>query len=327
MEEKLLLIAPVFGEYHKVINNTLRCSSKYSKVCFIPEAPLYNLGIFATVSKIIPFFKTLLIRLHNRVIFYTAKIIGADTLFIIRGEFVDSHMLKQLRRGLPNLKIITYQWDSIKNNPNAEKLLAVSDKAYSFDVVDTLNYPMKYLPLFYCWKECGFESIKKKTSVKPVDFFFVGGYRTSRVEILRTFKEYCEKNGFTYYIKSFERFGSYVKNRKKLNMDINDISFRQLSYKDYYFHLLASRFVIDIQSPTQTGMTMRTSEALSLQKKLITTNQFIKQTSLYTDDMVYVLRDKSDIETVEFKHFLEKENHKVNDVLSLTEWLKQVGVL
>lgn len=327
MKNKMVIIAPVFGEYHRIITRTLCKSGVFKKVYFIPEAPLYNLGLFAFISRLLPFLRAPLIKFHNRLILWTITTRKTDLLFIIRGEFIDSSMLEQAKKIRPNIQIITYQWDSIKNNPNAERLIKVSDSAYSFDPIDTTNYPMKYVPLFYCWEECGYNYPELDHNKKPIDFFFVGGYRTSRVEILRAFKRFCEKKGYSYYIKSFERIGSYVKNRKRLNMDIDDVSFKQLSYKSYYHHLLASKYVIDIQSPTQTGLTMRTMEALSLQKKIITTNKYIKQTPLYSESMVFVLNSKNDIDSLDFEHFLKKKVHKVDAVLSLSSWLKQIGVL
>jgi len=225
------------------------------------------------------------------------------------------------------MRIISYQWDSIKNNPNAKSLIGVSDLSYTFDFNDSENYRMNYLPLFYCWNEFGYQSLGGNKASNRVDFFFVGGYRTSRVSILRAFEEFCVKYGFTYYFKSFERIGSYLLNRKKLNMKKKDISFSQLSYKDYFYRLDASSYVIDIQSPTQTGLTMRTMEALSLQKKLITTNGFIKKTPLYSDSMVYILNDINDINTPEFRLFLGSKNQKIDALLSLTNWLKKLDIL
>ena len=42
-----------------------------------------------------------------------------------------------------------YQWDSIKNNPNALSISEEFDEVSTFDVEDSKKYGWKYRPLFY----------------------------------------------------------------------------------------------------------------------------------------------------------------------------------
>lgn len=52
--------------------------------------------------------------------------------------------------------------------------------------------------------------------------------------------------------------------------------------------------MIDIQHPKQVGLTMRTIEMLGLRKKLITTNQDIKNYDFYNEDNICII-DRKDI--------------------------------
>ena len=53
--------------------------------------------------------------------------------------------------------------------------------------------------------------------------------------------------------------------------------------------VLQSKALVDVQQPHQTGLTMRTFEALAARKKLITTNDDVKSYDFYHPNNVMVI--------------------------------------
>ena len=65
-----------------------------------------------------------------------------------------------------------------------------------------------------------------------------------------------------------------------------------LSRDDVISTFAASAAVIDCPRPHQNGLTMRTFEVLSLERKLITTNENIKKYEFYTPNNIYVIDEE-----------------------------------
>jgi hypothetical protein len=78
---------------------------------------------------------------------------------------------------------------------------------------------------------------------------------------------------------------------------------RKINRKDFCYEpkpsselseiLQASRIIIDIQHPKQTGLTMRTIEMLGLKKKLITTNKDVVDYDFYDEKNIFIIDRKN----------------------------------
>lgn len=322
---KILFIGPNFNGYQKSIASTIRKSGKYKTVDYISDCPLWNIGFFATICNLFPSQKNKIIKKYNEFILRKIRTESYDIVFIIRGEFLDSNIIKLAREGNKNLKIIVYQWDSIHNNTNAQHLIKIADEAYTFDYEDSKNFSLKYVPLFYSWEEAGIKRIN--ISNPTIDIVSIGGYRSHRMPFINIMKKVCERKNLKYKFHSFMRLLAYIKNKKKLGINLSDINFSKISYKRYYSILQNSKAVLDIQSPTQSGLTMRTMETLSLGKKLITTNANIKKEQFYNRNNIYIINAPEDLLSNELDDFLKLKFKPEPGLLSLSEWLKQVNVL
>lgn len=98
----------------------------------------------------------------------------------------------------------------------------------------------------------------------------------------------------------------------------------QVSYDDYLMKLVRAKCLLEVLQAGQSGMTMRTLEALFFGKKLITTNSDIKLSDIYHPDNIYVL-DGSESRTI--KEFLGSELYKFPqetvDRYDIEYWIKQ----
>lgn len=323
--KKLLVIAPIFNKYEKYIIKTLEESSLYAKIDFIPDCPLFNVSLYYYIINIFPFLKSYLYRRYNKRISCLVNKEQYNTIFIIKGQFVDSKILKSIKDNRSSTKIITYQWDSIQNNMNAVNLIKFSDDSYTFDPKDSSDLKINYLPLFSCWNEAQLD-IDLKYDIK-YDFVSVGGFRKHRMNYINRFKEICGNNGYSYLFHNYMRFGAFIKNRKKLNIKFEDVNFNKIKYSDYLKILLSSRAVIDIPSPNQKGLTMRTMETLSLSKKLITSNSQILQEQFYSPNNILVVEDVNDIDIKILHQFMSRPFINDKKILTLTNWLTRMSLL
>lgn len=78
----------------------------------------------------------------------------------------------------------------------------------------------------------------------------------------------------------FHFFGSgiyinrFIKN--KIRKEDSDLFiFKKLSYKQYLELSLSSKIILDLAHPQQSGLTMRTIEAIGMNKKILTNNKDI----------------------------------------------------
>lgn len=320
----ILFIGPIFNGYEETIKSTIEKSRKYERIGFIQECPFKSLGLFAFTTNIIPSIKSRLIKLHNDRILNAIRRNKYDLVFIIRGEYILSQTIETIHSQYPSVAVVVYQWDSITNNQNALSLVKIADKAFTFDMFDAQKLGISYLPLFSSWAEAGCPM--SNNAIIKYDVLSIGGYRPHRIPYINAIKKYCDNKGLSYKFHNFIRFGAYIKNRKKLHTIYKDVSFRKISYNKYYKLMCESRVILDVQSPSQNGLTMRTMESLSLGKKLITTNLNIKNEAVNNSN-VFVISAPSDIYTPEFDSFMKAPSVTCSKVLSLTEWLKYMQIL
>jgi len=86
-----------------------------------------------------------------------------------------------------------------------------------------------------------------------------------------------------------------------------------------------STVILDINHPKQSGLTMRTFEALGAGKKLITTNAEIKKYSFYNEDNICIIdRDKPELNVEFFKTpFIPIDQPLLND-MSIVGWIGEL---
>ena len=321
-----LFIGPRFNGYEKTITNTIKKHNKYNKVYFVQDCPLRSTHLYALLYNLFPSLKIKFLKYYNNRLVNRILNNNIGLIFILKGESISPETLQYIRKQNPTIKIIVYQWDSVNNNPKAVDLIRLADNAYTFDPVDANSLRITYLPLFSSWDEVGFNKDNYNGPVE-YDILSIGGYRSHRIPYINIMKEFCENNGLTYKFHYYENFMSFLKNRNKFNIKISDVSFFKISYKHYYDLLIKSRVVFDIHSPLQSGLTMRTMETLSLNKKLITTNKNIIKEPFYNEQNIFIVNRPEDLKTISVLNFINSKSVKCEGILTLTEWLNKMGLL
>lgn len=316
----LLFIAPKFFDYENKIIKEL--TPYFENIIFKTEIPFQSSTIYYALKRFSKKLAERAIRNYNIKLTTTVLKENIKVIFIIRGVGLDDNFLNSIKKNNPNIKIFHYQWDSFSIVPNAKLIAKYADYNYSFDLNDVRNdNRFKHLPLFSLIKGVQIN----ESSV--IDFTFIGTYHSDRILISNKIKEYCKINNFDYFSYLYMPFHSFIRNRLQKNkIKFSDIKIRKLSYKKYSKILASSKIIVDSPYETQFGATMRTIESLSLLKKVISTNKFLKNESFYSENNILIIDKNKNIDLKEF-FMKEFDNSKKDEILNVNEWLKKINII
>ena len=218
--------------------------------------------------------------------------------------FVDCEMLTEkvlimCKKTFPRAKLCLYMWDSLKNLHCKEKILKHFDYISSFDRKDSIkNTKINFRPLFFCDE---YRCCKNKNENEfKYDICFVGTLHTDRYKICKSLMVQMNSKRIKWF------FYPYLQNRyvyyfyrffKKEYHDtlISDFNFRPISAESVAKIIDNSRAVLDIQHHNQSGLTMRTLETLGMKKKLITTNEEVRNYDFYNPSNIAIIDRKSQL--------------------------------
>jgi hypothetical protein len=245
-------------------------------------------------------------------------------ILVLRGEYTPKSALQLLKRIYPNSKLILYMWDSLKKYKKIVKKWNLYDKIWTFDRIDYNKHRNKinFLPLFY------YSSFLVSNNTNILyDLAFIGTAHNDRITILNQIKKYCDQNGLSYYFYLFLPhkllyYTNKLTNRHYFGVKASNINYRLLPLEEVYSIYSRSKCIIDIQSPNQTGLTMRTIEIIGLKKKLITTNEDIINYPFYSSQNIQIINRKKPFVDLDFlkKPHVELQT-EIYEQYSLSNWL------
>lgn len=315
-KKKILLIAPVFYQYHIIIIDELKKFG--ADVLFFPERKDNYLFTFYN-----NFNKSELRRYQNKHYNSILKDIEGeeiDILFVIRGFMLPEFFVQKLKQRNIKLKTVMSQWDANKENPYFH-LVGTFDRVLSFDYEDCLlNKQLLYRPLFYTQEVIDH---KENNNELIYDYFFMGAYISERYEAMLSLKKAVKGNKFRAKIFMYIPFKTYVKERIKGKVfDKEIISTKPLDRKSYLELLSRTKVVVDVSNKNQSGLAMRVIESIGAGKKILTNNKFIVRERAYNETRVSLFNIKEDFEINETFLNSEIKNEIDNEYYSLKSWLE-----
>lgn len=279
---------------------------------------LGNQNIEIKVAKYIPQIMNFVVNKLNRKLIKKIKN-DYNYVIIIKGDFCRPFMLKELRKKL-KAKFIMYQWDSIAKVKNFEEVEEYFDCIYTFDRKDALNYDkLKFRPLFFRHE---YSQGNEGTEVLEYDIYSISTYYNYRYEFFKKIMDQFSNRkkflklrvGIRFYYRSFFFRG------KKLDRDL--LIFNAMSAKENLELMRKSSVILDVCNPTQNGLTMRTIEAIGMNKKSITTNKDIVNYDFYNKNNIYIV-DPDDI--IIDEDFFDSSYITLKDEIykrySITQWV------
>lgn len=248
-----------------------------------------------------------------------------DVIFVIVGRALSFHTLQEIKRNNPNAKFILYLWDDIKRVINFEETKSFYNKIYSFDYVDCEKNNFDFLPLFFL------DSYSNNNDINTTSFDLYSALwmHSDRLSIVKKIIRQISKRKMLFYFK-VEKIPFFIytiksffspKERKYIKYGIKGISKEQ-----NIENMKKSKVILDIQFPSQNGLTIRTFEALGAKKKFITTNKSIKNYDFYNKNNIYVIEDRNNpvIPDTFFDSPYKDLTKQIYNKYSLNSWVKHI---
>lgn len=323
--KRILFIAPAFFGYErKIVEKMIALGAK---VDFFDERSIKS-SFERALLKINPkIFHKKTINYYNQVIEKVSKF-DYDYVFVIKCEMMPIKIIKLLKSLFRNATFCLYLYDSLENIKGITVKLEYFDRVLSFDIEDTCKSSrMIFRPLFFIddYKK---DFIQQKEY--EFDMSFIGTIHSDRYKVIRAIKEMMDKNQYKYYFYCYlqSKFMYYF--YKLIKREFNDVKKEDFRFTKIHSNEIAkiinkTKVILDVQHPKQTGLTMRTIEMIGMNKKLITTNQCIRQYDFYNPENITVI----DRHTVVIPEgFLDKPYQKIQEDIynkySLENWILDV---
>lgn len=318
--KKVLLIVPKFHEYEKEICMEMQRQGADVNIIYenLESISMFYRFVYVYLKKAKKIIQT---------IYYLIKINELknefDIIFVIRGMSLTQRVIECLKNKYRNAKFILYQWDSINRNPNAIYISKYFDKVLTFDFVDSNKMGWKYRPLFF---------VKERIDKKEYDLCFIGTLHTDRLQICNKIKNFSEEQNiksFTYlYIRKliyYKNLLFFTRNNQYRNINKEIIHFKPISLELSNVISSRSKVIVDYADPKQTGLTMRTIEALGNHCKIVTNNYRIKDEPFYSEDNIYIYQGTNVQVPYDFLHSEYKDiDTKILSRYTIAEWLEEI---
>ena len=219
-----------------------------------------------------------------------------DYILVLKGTHMTDEHLELLKQYHPDSKYVLYLWDSLERMDNGDVLMRHFKSIASFDSEDCKKYGFKLRPLFYI--ESGL------SNDYSYDVSFIGNNHSDRIKLTLELKAFCKENKLSYKfvipVGGKTYFKAKCQNNYYLYGNTDIIRAKSISYREYLAITKASKVVIDIPSPLQSGLSIRTIEALAMGSRVITTNTHIKEYENIPQDTYFIWNRQYDQALLEF---------------------------
>lgn len=248
-----------------------------------------------------------------------------DVLLVVEGMSVCKAFIDVINRHNPHIRKVLYLYDRTYNNYRFDLNFHFYDRVFTFDRLDSKKYDISLLPIYWI-------PVTETEKTK----FLLFGFATYQKERYRIFKELyyaCNYLGKTSYVKLYipkekNKFKLFVKRilckDETIKIDPDLISNTTLTPSEFRKYISLSEAVLDTHNSFQDGLTARFMWALGSGKKIITTNQSVKEYSFYNRTQIYILGE----DTYPIEAFLAsdtaitKEQHCSIEQFRIDNWIK-----
>lgn len=321
-KKNILLIAPKFFGYDNEIAKFINALGHH--VDLLPDRP-FNTPLAKAFFRVTPklghyvttdsFFSKSLESLGRKTY---------DIVFIIQGEGISINTLTMIRGAYPNARMIFYTWDSVKNKPYIKEFMNYFDNLFTFDPNDASQLGISFRPLFF---SPGFDQIYNEPH--QFDLSFVGTIHSDRYAIIKKITQQLPKN-MSVFLHLYLQSPWMYDYRRLFTNSINgarrgEFEYHTLDKEAVQATFLRSHTIIDIEHPSQCGVTMRTFEALGSARKIITTNQFLRNYDFYNPQNILIInRNEPRIDISFLSSPYVAISKEVRAKYSLNAWVNQI---
>lgn len=251
-----------------------------------------------------------------------------DLVFVIKCDYLTSDALKLIRKKNPKAKFILYLWDSLARFQKVQQKFSFFDKIYSFDRIDCEgNTILNFNPLFYR-NEYNLENASTAKKKDVIGLYHLGWYHSDRLVLIKKISKFLKQNSIDYKMILYTGYPNYFIQKilgGELKGNKEYLIFKPVSASENFKNISLSKATLDIAHPMQSGLTMRTIELLSAQKKIITTNADIINYDFYNSDNIMIIDRYHPIIDLRFFSSEFKPIEKgIIEKYSIGNWLKRM---
>ena len=196
---------------------------------------------------------------------------GGMTFLFERGQ------VESMRAAAPRARFTAYLWDSLANSPKLSASLDLFDRTLSFEPRDCEARGMELRPLFYT--DAYSRLPLELDGGFAYDACFIGSvHQQSKFEKVKRICDGLEEQGlrvFRYYYMPSKSVAALRKTMVPAYRR-EGFAFEPLSANKVADVYARSAAIIDSPQSCQTGLTMRTLEAIGSRRKLITANPAVR---------------------------------------------------
>lgn len=232
-----------------------------------------------------------------------------DIIFVIRPDLLDISLLKNLKKKTKNF--IAYYYDSCKKYPKQLEIVPFFDEIYSYEQEDIKNNHFLETSNFI---------YDEKIESSPIkyDIFNISSYDSRINEIVSLSRKLVEEKFKINFLLYWP---------EKLNYPHLTSITHYLSLEETKKIIAESKAMIDIQRKDQKGLSFRTFEALGYKKKLITTNDMVKNYDFYHPNNILII-DSENVYAEKIREFLalpyEEVSEKIIDQYRVKTFTKRI---
>lgn len=284
--KRILFIGIGFYDYEARIVERLRRYGATVQVFF--DLPvILRRGVLASALRCADVKALDFIKLHERRILRSARAVPYDFVLIIKCSGLRLEFLQALRRQQPRAEFILYEWDSLARITGIEACIPYFDRILTFDRRDSAARPgLQFRPLFY--REDSRSAPVCPAGQGRVDLCCVGWLHSDRLEMIRRIQSLAHSQGMSFYVYLYS--GVFTSLKLALARNARNVHFRPLPYHKVMEMNRRASVIVDLPHAEQSGMTMRTIEAVGLGKKLMTTAGDVVNYDFYSEENVQLLR-------------------------------------
>lgn len=233
----------------------------------------------------------------------------------LRYHFSKKYLIK-IKKNYPNVKLVMIMYDSF-SNPTAKRaigMIPIFDYVFSFDQADCDKYGFEHIYSTFSKPDFVRSDKNKKTKA-----FFVG-FGLGRLKLLQsTFERITnEVSGCKFYIAGVN---------KKEQKEIKDVVYNvTMPYEEELQMSYNTECIVEIVKEGQTGISLRTCEAIAFNKKLLTNNGALTNMPFYDPRFMQVFETPRNID-IEFIQQKLNVSYKDTDFFSPLKILERLLTL
>ncbi|PID70907.1 MAG: hypothetical protein CR985_02540 [Flavobacteriales bacterium] len=250
--------------------------------------------------------------IHKKINERLADLPVQDQILMVKADHLLPQKIHQIKKHTH--KFIAYFSDSIAKCPKIKKMHHLFDEVYSFEKKDAEKYNFNFITN-YIYKVVKTDKKNIKYSV-----FNVGAY-DKRINIIEKIALRLDSIAPNYKIIIVGKKAKKHKPKAK-NIVFTD---KRMNLKDAFENIKTAEAMLDVNRTVHKGLTFRVFESLGYHKKLISTNEDIKNYDFYNPNNIAIIDpDNVEISDDFFSSPYQEIPEELFEKYTINNWVKTV---